>query len=447
MYPALDVPWIGGGWVIGIVAILHVFISHFGVGGGLYLPFMEAHARNSGDAEMLSFLRRGTRFYLVVTGVYGASTGVGIWFAIGLVNPVATSWLIHTFVIAWAVEWLVFLLEMAAMTAYAYSWGKVSPEAHLKLGWLMALASWLSLVVINGILTFMLTPGARWLEEHSLWHAFLNPSYLPSLLLRTLVAWNLAAVWGFVPATRIKSPGVRKRVMHATALWVVPGFLLMPLAALWYFAAVPPESIEVLRGGTTGMAVGNLSLATRVLLVVVMCSVTLGLIVYFGPWKNPQGFTLGHAVGVLVLALVATGSTEWVREVLRKPYAVRSVLYSSGLRPEEVAPTMTRGYLETAVWAKQFAQSRGNTELARGEAIFRGQCLACHTRSGYRGLDRLLAGRDFEATVRMAETLRSTDPKQNAYLKFMPPLVCTPDEARALARYLVTLVPPSGATP
>ena len=441
MYPSLDVPFIGGPWVIGLVAILHVFISHFGVGGGLYLPVLESHARKSGDAEMLAYLRHGTRFYLVVTGVYGASTGVGIWFAIGLVNPTATSWLLHTFVMAWAVEWLVFLLEMAGITAYYYSWGKVTPESHLRIGWVMATASWLSLVVINGILTFMLTPGERWLGAPSLWSAYLNPTFLPSLILRTLVAWNLAAVWGFVPATRIRSPGVRKRIMRSTALWVVPGFLVMPLAALWYLSAVPPESLSVLRGGMSGMAVGNLSVATRVLMVVVMCSATIGLIVYFGPWKNPQGFTLGHAVGVMLLALVATGSTEWVREVLRKPLAVRHVLYSSGLRPEQVAEIQERGYLESAVWAREFAKSRGGTPRARGEAIFRGQCMSCHTRSGYRGLDRLMAGRDLAATVSFLEMLRSTDPKQNAYMNFMPPLVSTKPEAKDLALYLQTLRP------
>ena len=190
----------------------------------------------------------------------------------------------------------------------------------------------MSLFVINGILTFMLTPGERWMSDRTLSAAYLNPTYLPSLLLRTLVAWSLAAVWGFLPATLIKSPGVRKRIMHATALWVTPAYILMPLAALWYLAAVPRSVDRGLRGGMHGMAAGNLSVATRVLMVVVMASSTMGLIVYFGPWKNPQSFTRGQAIGLMILALVATGSTEWVREVLRKPFVVRGVLYSSGVR-------------------------------------------------------------------------------------------------------------------
>src|SRR5438045_6782345 len=102
-------------------------------------------------------------------------------------------------------------------------------------------------------------------------------------------------------------------------------------------------------------------------MVVVMASATMGVIVWFGPWQNPHSFTRGQAIGPLLRALVATGSTEWVREVLRKPYAVRGVLYSSGLRPEQVEGLRENGYLQSAAFARDFAASRGDTELARGE--------------------------------------------------------------------------------
>ena len=43
-YPVWDVPHLGSGWVIGIIAIFHVMISQFAVGGGLYLPVAEYRA-------------------------------------------------------------------------------------------------------------------------------------------------------------------------------------------------------------------------------------------------------------------------------------------------------------------------------------------------------------------------------------------------------------------
>ena len=43
-YPFWDIPHIGSGWVIGMIAIFHVMISQFAVGGGFYLPMAERKA-------------------------------------------------------------------------------------------------------------------------------------------------------------------------------------------------------------------------------------------------------------------------------------------------------------------------------------------------------------------------------------------------------------------
>jgi cytochrome bd ubiquinol oxidase subunit I len=47
-YPFWDIPYLGSGWVIGIIAIFHVMISQFAVGGGLYLPLAERKALREG---------------------------------------------------------------------------------------------------------------------------------------------------------------------------------------------------------------------------------------------------------------------------------------------------------------------------------------------------------------------------------------------------------------
>jgi hypothetical protein len=65
--------------------------------------------------------------------------------------------------------------------------------------------------------------------------------------------------------------------------------------------------------------------------------------------------------------------------------------------------------------------------------------MACHTRKGYRGMHGLLRGRDLDAVRNLVVLLRSRDPKDNPYLKFMPPLAATAEEGEQLARYLATL--------
>lgn len=55
-YPFWEVPFIGSGWVIGILSIFHVMISHFAVGGGLYLALAERKALREQRRDWLEVL-------------------------------------------------------------------------------------------------------------------------------------------------------------------------------------------------------------------------------------------------------------------------------------------------------------------------------------------------------------------------------------------------------
>jgi len=52
-YPVWDVAF-GAGLLMALVAGLHVFVSHFAVGGGLFLVLTEWKARRSNDAALLA---------------------------------------------------------------------------------------------------------------------------------------------------------------------------------------------------------------------------------------------------------------------------------------------------------------------------------------------------------------------------------------------------------
>ena len=97
-YPVWQVSGVGSPWVIGIVSIFQVLIAWFAVGGGLYLPLAERKLYAEGREDWVPVLIKHSRFFLILTGIFGAVSGVGIWFSIGLVHPEATSTLIHNFV-------------------------------------------------------------------------------------------------------------------------------------------------------------------------------------------------------------------------------------------------------------------------------------------------------------------------------------------------------------
>ncbi len=477
-YPSWDVPIIGSGWVIGIIAIIHVLISHFAVGGGLYLPMAERKALREGRTDWMPLLRRHSKFFLILTGVYGASTGVGIWFAIGLASPEGTSTLIHNFVFGWAIEWAFFFVELTTAAVYYYTWGRIDDKLHMKVGWVYAAASLATLVIINGILTFMLTPGEAWLavagtgqEAFKFWQAFFNPTYWPSLGLRTLVCITLAGVWALLTASRIdayKEPDLKVSFTQWSAKWLVPAYLMVPFFFLWYLYMVPESQRGLLEIGIGRIGQGIFTQVTRAALVSIMTSATIGAIVYFLAYRNAKDFATGHAISVLILALAATASTEQSREMLRKPYVVGQHMFSNGVRVKADVDRFNRdGYLTHTPWvtavereawtrldaiapvpgavvpAAQAGMSDADWQLHlnRGELMLRGQCMACHTLDGYRSLRKLLAARDRDSVFNITKMLHDYS-EDSPYKKYMPPLVGTDQEIAALTDYLAALVAP-----
>ncbi|MBI1751585.1 MAG: hypothetical protein HY014_16750 [Acidobacteria bacterium] len=432
-HPVWDLPWMGSGWIIGLVSIIHVSIAHLVVGAGFWLAFMETRAQRARDGELQGWLRGRAKSLLWLSSIFGAATGVGIWVAIGLVSPTATQHLIRAFVMGWATEWLLFAGEMATLIVLVRAYGRLSPGQRLALVWLYALCAWLSLVVINGIVTFMLSPGKGWTASHAMVDGFFNATYLPSLWLRSCVALALGGLWAM--AGRIP-PGLKVRVLKPTALSVVAGILLAGLSGWFYFQSFPAAGKELVLGnlrGATGLAEG-------------FRWALLGLGAFLLPallalWAFLRGdaFRRSAAVFGLLLACWGFGGFEWIREVARKPYVIREVMYSNGIRVEQVSGYQKDGFLPANVWARTFAASKGDTDLARGEAILRSQCLACHTREGYRSLKALTAPYSESDLVALVQSLRELDPGMNPYLDRMPPFAGTEQEAEQVGKYLHTL--------
>ena len=454
-YPFWDIPYLGSGWVIGIIAIFHVMISQFAVGGGLYLPMAERKAMRMSDpvlrAAWLKQLAAHSKFFLIVTGVFGTVSGVGIWFAIGLTQPEATSTLIHNFVFGWAMEWVFFLVELATVAVYYYTWDRIDPKLHLKVGWVYAGASAATLIIINGILAFMLTPGDTWIsvagtgnEASKFWNAFFNPTYWPSLFLRVCVCCSLAAVWALITSSQIdgdKQPELKTSLVQWSVKWLVPSFVAIPFLMIWYYMMVPSSQQALLSLGIDTINAGTFSAVTRMALVIITTSATIIGVAYFLAYRNPREFNLSHALAVLLLALMATGASEYSREMLRKPYVIGRWMYSNGVRVPYVNRINHEGYLAHSNWVWNGSAS----SYSRGEAIFRGECSSCHTMDGYRPMRQLMAGRD-RANIESFVTMLHDYKPDMTYRRFMPPMAGTEQDIDDLTDYLNAKVNPPAAT-
>ncbi|MGO8733751.1 MAG: cytochrome ubiquinol oxidase subunit I [Terriglobia bacterium] len=414
--------------VIGIIAILHVFVSHFAVGGGLFLPLTERKAYRENNPALLEYVKSHSKFFVLVVLVFGAVSGVGIWWSIGLVNPEATATLIHVFVWGWAIEWVFFIVEIAAAFIYYYGWDRLDPKTHLTVGWIYFGAAWASLLVINGILTFMLTPG-RWIERQTFASAYFNPGMLPSLVLRTAVCIALAGVYALITSSGVSDGGLRYEVVRFAAQWLLVGTLIIPLAGLWYISTLPRMAREISMGAAPAVTIFvGLSIFFSALVVA---------FTYFGPHQRPRHFNLVFALLLAVLALSTTGVTEWVREAVRKPYIIYDYMYANGLRLADIGRLREQGVLKSALWVRRHEVDPHALEYA-GEEVFRVQCASCHTVNGYNSIRFAVKGWSWVMIDYQLGHL-------SALKGFMPPFLGIDAERQALGAWLASLNPlPAG---
>ena len=432
-YPLWDVPVIGVSWVIGIIAIVHIYVSHFAVGGGAWLAMVEHLAYKKNDERLYDYLKSHSRFFVLVTTVFGAVTGVGIWFSISLVNPDGTASLIQIFTLGWAEEYLFFVAELATAFAYYYTWNTLDRKQHLQLARFYFIFSVFTLVIINGIITFQLTPGG-WIESKNWLHGFFNQTYLPSLIIRLLIMFAIAGMYGLVTATRIKDEHLRVYMVRFCARWLMPIFFLGPIVGFFYLYNVPQASISTIFEGIQSSGIGNFSILARALYLCLILSGTVLIFAYVGPYLNPRGFTFKIALAFMVCGLLTTGTAEWMREMLRKPYVVYDYMYSNGIRKTEIPELQKKNFYNATKW-----HTADNTDVAHGKTIFKYQCMSCHTENGYRSMKKLIGERDKEAVIAFLNLLKETDPEKNPYSGLMPPFVGDQEDMDKLAAYLSSL--------
>lgn len=423
-YPVWELA-MGGGVLIAIVSILHVFVSHFAVGGGLWLVWTEIRSRRTGDDRLRDSVKHHSRFFLLLTLVFGAISGVGIWFTIALVSPQAISNLVHAYVWGWAMEWVFFFVEIGAALVYYYGWERLDRRTHEIMGWIYFIAAFMSLVIINGIITFMLTPGG-WLENHGFWTGFFNPTYFPATAIRTFGSFAIAGIFTLLTATWLARDEFRARLVRWNALWVIVPLVGVALSAVWYRAQVPAWD-EALLG-----AIVVLPLVARLFQLGLVVTAVLALF----PLLLPKLWGRAPAV-VLVLAGLATmGAGEWLREAGRKPYTIHGYLYSTGMRVEQRAEFAENGMAAGTKW---LSPAGATDTVRRGRDLYLAWCQPCHTETGYNGLVPYLAHWD-------EQTLTSLLPRLEHMRALMPPWYGTEDENAALAAYLLSRTPAAKTT-
>ena len=447
-YPWWYVPGLTAPMLIAFVAMIHIVVSHYAVGGGILLALENQHAVRKGDLRYRDYWKKHAKFFVLLTVVFGAITGVGIWWMIGLASPLATEMLIRTFVFGWAMEWVFFVIELVAAFAFYYYWDRLPLKTHVIIGWIYAFAAWVSLVLITGITAFMLNSSGlfgNWSETGNFWHAFFNVQWLPQTVLRTGAALVLGSLYVFAHAAFVlhDDEATRVKTVRRMSYPLIFGLVLVLAGFVGWWTNLPDVSRIILERSPA------LNIFTGVI-VAAVCAMTL--LILLGPMRDPKSLNTGFAVCLLLFGFASLGAAEFVREAIRKPYLVDGVVLGNQIYVQDVEKCQKTGFLENGYWTSMALKARfpelWNEEaedhldeyellkypqkdrLAVGRMVFMHHCNDCHAADhGYAAVGPLVFGRTHGL---LTETVKNLS---------MPPWCGNNAEAELLAEYLTTLAP------
>lgn len=344
-YPWWFVPYLTSPMVIALIAVVHVLVSQYAVGGGILLARENRYALKKNDSDYRRYWKSHARFFILLTVVFGSLTGVGIWWTIGLASPLATEELIRTFVFGWGIEWVFFIIELVAAFGFYYFWDRLPKGTHIIIGSIYAAAAWISLVLITGITGFMLNSRGLfgdWSQTGSFWNAFFNYQFIPQTVIRTGTALILATFYVYLHATWTGTDEkTRVKTIRRMRFPSIVGLILLFLGMVGWLIFLPQSSRMMLEGAAAmNVCLGLFFAALSAILI----------LLWFGPIRAPQKVTFPLALALFFLGIAAIGAGEFIREAIRKPFVVDRIIYGNQIRVGESGPVSRSGYLNSGVW-------------------------------------------------------------------------------------------------
>ncbi len=440
--PLFHLDYFNNRMLIAVIAILHVVINHAMAVGGLplitWLEWKGYRAKDSATSARWDRLAYRLLFvFFVVTTTLGAMTGVGIWFSVSLVNPMAIGSLIRVFFWGWFTEWLVFVTEVSLILFYFLTWRRWAKHklAHVWVGVTLSVASWVTMAIITAILGFMMDPG-NWLTDRSLLQGLANPLYLPQLAFRTNLAMVMAGCvcLCLIPFFTRGDQELRQQASATVSRWSLYWLPFLICGALVYWQVVPQSMLGNLPVANGTQEFANwLERLAQLIAIVALVATAILVIGAVGRWRLPVWMAL---LPFLLMAALL-GHFERVREFIRKPYAIGNYLYANGIRVDDYPLLKRDGLLRHSTYASVHEITPEN-QLRAGKELFALTCTRCHTSNGINGIRGKLRGMYGDSTWQADQIAGYLEIMHNTR-GYMPPFPGTTTEARALAAYLVSL--------
>ncbi|MGM0516746.1 MAG: c-type cytochrome [Pseudomonadota bacterium] len=441
LFPTWYEPAIGSGWVIGIIATVHVLFSHTAVGAAILFGVLAWIGARDNRPELIDFIRKYGLFLLVFSYILGSITGPGIWYSTTVGSPRGISALIHNFVWKWATEWVFFVIEVAGVYMLVYMAGKLDRFTYMKLAAIFAVTSYATMLAIVGILSFMMGPGTEeWVTEGGYLLGFYGDNTFAQLAIRTAFMFTITAVVGGIVAAGLKDEAFKKWLLRRLALVggisAVIGISLYP----WYMSTLPEIAHLVAENRMPDYFTPSILIVLGAMLA------------YFAATFIKPKMVTATVAGIATLAILVLGlwPGETIRESVRKPYIAGQYMYSNQVISHDVPgmgvtseiPTLEKvGFTQAHIfWPETQREINRDNAAEVGRTLAITACSNCHSLSdtGIRPLKNYFPKKaDIEGIKTYLLGALAT-----GNTMYMPQIPLKQDEAEALAVYIAGLNDP-----
>ena len=438
LYPMWYEPGIGSGWVVGFIATIHVLFSHTSVGAAIFFMILATISYRQNKPELLDFIKKYGLFLLVFSYILGSITGPGIWYSTTVASPRGISALLHSFVWKWATEWVFFVIEVIGVYMVVYLVGKVDQKTHLKLTIILGLASYATMLIIMGILSFMMWPGKEeWFASGGYLQAFYGDNTFAQLAMRTAFMFAMTAVVGSIVTSGFKDQVFRAQMNRWLAFAGIGGTVVGASLFYWYLNTLPEYSHLIMQNRLPTWFVPSL------------LSILAAMLVYFLMMlATPRAITtLVASTATVALVIFGLWPEEVARESIRKPYVAGQYVYSNqviardvpGMGIKSEIPVIEQhGLLKTQVFMPENLRVvTPDNILQVGQALTTQMCSNCHSLSttGIRPIGRYIGDNtDIPAIKTYLMAALAT-----GNTLYMPKIPLQDNEAEAIAVYLANL--------
>ncbi|MBN2866583.1 MAG: cytochrome c [Thiotrichales bacterium] len=436
LYPTWYEPTVGSGWVVALIATFHVLASHTSVGAALLFAYLSHKAYREDRDDLLDFVKKYGLFLMVFTYVAGSITGPGIWYSTTVASPNGIGALIHSFVWKWATEWVFFVIEVVGVYMIVYLVGKVDKRTHMKISILFGIASFATMIIIIGILSFMMMPGKeQWFAEGGYLNGFYGTNTFIQMGMRVAFMFTMTAVVGGIVVASIKDVAFKKEMARKLGWLGIIATLIGAALFQLYLTSVPSQALLVMENRLPDYFGPSI-------IAVLAGTLAYFIITMLRPQTLVQGFAGGMAVVILVAGL---WPEETARESMRKPWVAGQYVYSNqvigrdvpGMDIQSQLPIIEKvGILQAHPFTPEHLKTvTDGNKIQAGEFIAMTYCSNCHSPSqtGIRPLHRYFPEGITQA--RMESYVRGVLTTGN--IAYMPKMPMIESEVKALSAYLL----------